>query len=184
VVRDYQLAIAQLEARVTEIDRLLTQLAVTPPYASGVATLRCFRGIETVSAMIVLAELHNFGRFAHPRALMAFVGLVPSEDSTGDRRHRGAITKMGNSLVRRVLVEAAWHYRHDPRLGAPLRRRRVGQPAAVLAIAEKAEQRLCRRFRRLTARLKPKPMVVIAIARELVGFLWAALQLPEARLIP
>ena len=180
VVADYQLAIAQLEARLTEIARLLEQIAVTPPYAHAVAALRCFRGIETVSAITLLAELHDFRRFAQPRALMAFVGLVPSEDSTGDRRRPGAITKMGNTLVRRILVEAAWHYRHDPRIGAPIRRRRAGQSPAVIAIAEKAEQRLCRRYRRLCARLKPTPMVVTAIARELVGFLWAALQLPEA----
>jgi transposase len=180
VVTDYRQAIAQIEARILEIDRLLDEIARTAPYAAAVAALRCFRGIETMSAMTLLAELHDFRRFHSPRALMAFLGLVPSEDSTGDRRRRGAITKMGNSLVRRLLVEAAWHYHHEPRFSAPLRRRRAGQPPAILAIATKAEQRLCRRYRRLCARLKPKPLVITAVARELVGFLWAALQLPEA----
>jgi transposase len=180
VVADYQLAIAHLDARLTEIDRCLMQIAITPPYAAAVAALRCFRGIETISAMTLLAELHDFRRFQSPRALMAFIGLVPSERSTGDRRRPGAITKMGNNLVRRVLVEAAWHYRHEPRLGVPLKRRRQGQAPAVIAIAVKAEQRLCRRYRRLCARLKPRPLVVTAVARELIGFLWAALQVPEA----
>jgi transposase len=179
VVRDYQLAIAQLEARLTELDRQLEEIAGAPPYVHAVAALRCFRGVDTLIAMSLLAELHDVRRFQHPRALMAFVGLVPSEASTGDRHRPGAITKAGNRLVRRLLIQAAWHYHHEPRLGLPLRRRRAGQPLAFLAIAEKAEQRLCRRYRRLCARLKPKPIVITAIARELVGFLWAALQLPE-----
>lgn len=180
VVTDYRLAIAQADTRITEIDRLLEHLAGAAPYLQPVAALRCFRGIDTVTAMTVLAELHDFRRFPHPRALMAFIGLVPSEHSTGDRQRHGAITKMGNQLVRRLLVQAAWHYRHEPRLSMPLRRRRAGQPPTVLMIADKAEQRLCRRYRRLCARLKPKPLVITAIARELVGFMWAVLQLPEA----
>lgn len=182
VVTDYRLAIAHAETRLTEIDRTLEHVATAPPYAGPVAALRCFRGIDTVTAITLLAELHDFRRFPHPRALMGFIGLVPSEDSTGDRRRPGAITRQGNSLVRRLLVQAAWHYHHEPRLGARLRRRRAGQSAAVLMIADKAEQRLCRRYRRLCARLKPKPLVIVAIARELVGFVWAVLQLPEAQM--
>lgn len=182
VVTDYRLGIAQLEARLVEIDRLIATIATEPPYTAAAAALRCFRGIDTVSAMTILAELYDVRRFAQPRALMSFLGLVPSEHSSGDKRRPGAITKMGNGHVRRILVEAAWHYRHEPRLGALVRQRRLGQPAAVIAIADKAEQRLCRRYRRLTARLKLKPVVVIAIARELVGFLWAVLQLPEAQM--
>jgi transposase len=110
---------------------------------------------------------------------MAFVGLVPGENSTGQRRRLGGITKTGNGLVRRLLVQTAWHCHHDPRLTMAVRRRRDGQPGAIIAIADKAEQRLCRRYRRLYARLKPKPLVITAIARELVGFRWAALQIPE-----
>ena len=148
VITDYRLGIAQFEARLVEIDRLVTTLAAAAPYAPAVAALRCFRGIDTVTAMTLLAELYDVRRFTHPRSLMAFVGLVPSEDSTGDKRRPGAITKMGNGFVRRLLVEAAWHYRHEPRLGTPLRQRRLGQPAAVIAIADKAQHRLCRRYRR------------------------------------
>jgi transposase len=158
---------------------VIEQVASSRPYHAAVAALRCFRGIDTGTALTLVAELYDFRRFPPPRALMAFVGLVPGEDSTGHRRRLGAITKTGNGLVRRRLVQAAWHYHHDPRVTMAVRRRRDGQPGAIVAIADKAEQRLCRRYRRLCARLKPKPLVITAIARALVGFLWAALQIPE-----
>ena len=128
--------------------------------------------------MLILAELHDFRRFQAPRALMAYLGLVPGEDSTGEKHRRGRITRAGNGLVRRLLVEAAWRYRRRPGIGVALARRRTGQPPRVIAIADKAQQRLCRRFRRLADQHKPAPKIVVAIARELVGFLWAALQPP------
>ena len=110
------------------------------------------------------------------RELMAYLGLVPSEYSSGQSRHRGSITKAGNRHARRVLVETAWHYRHRAKSGESLRRRREGQPARVIALADRAQERLCRRYRHLVERGKPTPKVVVAIARELVGFLWGALQ--------
>ena len=176
VVEDYLLAIAQIESRLAELDARLAETAQTDPYREPVAWLRCFRGIDTLTAMLILAELHDFRRFPNPRALMAYRGLVPSEHSSGDRHRRGRITKTGNGLVRRVLVEASWHYQHRAGVGPALAARRVGQPPRVIAIADKAQQRLCRRFRRLTADHKPAPKVVVAVARELVGFIWAALQ--------
>jgi transposase len=182
VITDYRCAIGQLEARLAELDRLLTEIAATPPYARAVAALRCFRGIDTVTAIMLLAELHTIARFPHPRTLMAFTGLVPSEASSGDRRRQGGITKTGNRVVRRLLVETAWHYRHEPRPSEQLRRRRQAQSPAVIEIATRAEQRLCRRYRRLAARMKPKPLLIVAVARELVGFLWAVMQLPEVRM--
>jgi transposase len=181
VVRDYQLAIVQVEARLRELEQAIAGVAITPPYARAVAALRCFRGIDTVTALTLLAELYDIRRFTHPRALMAFVGLVPSESSTGDRHKRGGLTRAGNTLVRRLLIQTAWQYHHHPRLGPGLRQRREGQPASILAIAIKAEQRLCHRYRRLCARQKPKPLVIATVARELVGFIWAMLQLPDAR---
>jgi len=181
VVRDYQLALTQVEARIADLDDAIADLALTAPYRAAVAALRCFRGIDTLTAMTVLAELYDMRRFAHPRALMAFVGLVPSEQSSGERQKRGGLTRMGNSLVRRILIQAAWHYQHHPRLGQALRLRRANQPAEVLAIAIKAEQRLGHRYRRLCARQKPKSLVIAAVARELVGFIWATLQLPATR---
>ena len=120
------------------------------------AWLRCFRGIDTLTAMLILAELHDFRRFQSPRALMAYLGLVPGEDSSGEKHRRGRITRTGNALVRRLLVETAWHYQHRPSVGVALARRRKGQPGRVIAIADKAQQRLCRRFRKLAARTQAR----------------------------
>jgi transposase len=176
VVDDYQLAIDHLEARLIELDTRLAEIAETAPYREPVGWLRCFRGIDTLTAILILAELHDFRRFHSARALMAYLGLVPGEDSTGEKQRRGRITRTGNALVRRLLVETAWHYQHRPGIGVALTRRRRGQPGRVIAIADKAQQRLCRRFRRLAERHKPAPKIAVAIARELAGFLWAALQ--------
>jgi transposase len=176
VVDDYLLAIDHLEARLIELDARLVEVANTEPYRAHVGWLRCFRGIDTLTAILILAELHDFRRFHAPRALMAYLGLVPSEDSTGDKHRRGRITRTGNALVRRLLVETAWHYQHRPGVGVALTRRRKGQPARVIAIADKAQQRLSHRFRRLAEQHKPAPKIAVAIARELAGFLWAALQ--------
>ena len=171
-----RLRLSPTKARLLELDARLTALADTAPYREHVAWLRCFRGIETLTAMLLLAELHDFRRFHSPRALMAYVGLVPSENSSGETHRRGRITRAGNALVRRLLVETAWHYHQRPSVGIALTRRRTGQPGRVIAIADKAQQRLCRRFRQLMEHHKPAPKVAVAIARELAGFLWAALQ--------
>jgi len=176
VVDDYVLAIDHLEARLIELDAKLAEIAETDPYREPVGWLRCFRGIDTLTAMLILAELHDFRRFQAPAALMAYLGLVPGEHSTGEKHRRGRITRTGNALVRRLLVETAWHYQHRAGVGVALARRRKGQPGRVIAIADKAQQRLCRRFRRLAEHHKPAPKVAVAIARELAGFLWAALQ--------
>ena len=127
-----------------------------------------------MTAMTIVSELYGFPRFTSPRGLMAFLGLVPSEHTSGYDPKRGGITKTGNGHVRRVLVEAAWHYRHRPGVGS-LRKRRQGQPAEIIALADKAQQRLCRRYRRMTDSGKPSPKAVTAVARELTGFIWAAL---------
>lgn len=183
VMHDYLLALAQVMARLTELDRALETIATHAPYQRAVAALRCFRGVDTLTAVTLLAEWHDIERFPHPRALMAFVGLVPREHSSGDHQRRGALTKTGNRLARRLLIQAAWHYRHRPQQGLMAQRRRANQPVAVLAIAHKAEHRLCGRYRRLCAHGQLKPVVIAAVARELVGFVWAALQLPEAHMI-
>ena len=176
VLDDDRLAIDQTEARLGELDAGLAALAETEPYRQPVGWLRCFRGIDTLTAMLMLAELHDVRRFASAPALMAYLGLVPSEDSSGEKHRRGRITRTGNALVRRLLVEVAWHYQHRPGVGIALARRRRGQPSPVIAIADKAQQRLCRRFRKLAAEHKPAPKIAVAIARELAGFVWAALQ--------
>lgn len=180
VVEDYLLAIDQTETRLLELDARLAEIAERDPYREPVGWLRCFRGIDTLTAMLMLAELHDFRRFPSASALMAYLGLVPGEDSSGEKHRRGRITRTGNALVRRVLVETAWHYQHRPAVGVALTRRRKGQPTRVIAIADKAQQRLCRRFRKLAAEHKPPAKIVVAIARELAGFMWAALQPPPA----
>jgi transposase len=172
---EYRFTVEQLLARVAELDREIAALAETAPYRERVGWLRCFRGIDTLAAMILLTELGDFARFDHPRHLMAYLGLVPSEASTGGRERRGSITKAGNIHARRILVEAAWHARHPPRIGTALARRSQGQPQAVLAQAWQAQLRLHRRYRHLVGHGKRAPVAVVACARELVGFVWAAL---------
>src|SRR5262249_30792003 len=145
------------------------------PYRTAVGWLRCFRGIKTLSAMILLAEIVDFQRFNHPRELMAYLGLVPSEYSSGDTQRRGAITKAGNTHARRALVEAAWHYRHRPSVAGALRQRTEGQPPHVVGLACGARHAFIGASRLLAARARRPPVAVVAVARELVGFLWAAM---------
>ena len=175
VFNSHLLALEQVEGRVDELEGHLERLATTEPYHEAVGWPCCFRGIKVVTAMTILTELHGFERFHSPRQLMSFLGLTPSEESSGGRRRLGAITKAGNAHVRRVLVEAAWHYQHPPSVGKALRKRREGQPGWAIATAEQAHQRPCRRFRRLTARGKERNKATVAVARELVGFIWALL---------
>lgn len=176
ILDDQLLALEQLEGRLVALDEQIEQIATHPVYAEPVGRLRCFRGIDTLTALSVVAELHDIRRFASPRALMAYLGLVPSESSSGGRQARGPITKTGNSRLRRLLIEAAWHYRHRPAVGYRLQQRRKGRSASAITIADRAQQRLHKRYRRLSERGKPQGKIVTAVARELVGFLWAALQ--------
>jgi transposase len=164
-------AVARLHAVEQDLRALLDLEALRP----RVARLRCFRGIDDLTALTIAAELGDPRRFPTAPRTMAFVGLVPSEHSSGTKRARGAITKTGNAHLRRVLIEAAWHYRHHPFIGRALRERQRGAPASVIAQAWAAQQRLYRRYQRLAARGKPKQHVVTAVARELTGFVWAAL---------
>lgn len=172
---EYRFTVEQLLTRLAELEREIEAIAEREPHREPVGWLRCFRGIDTLSALTLLMEIGDFQRFHSPRELMAYLGLVPSEYSTGERERRGSVTKAGNSHARRVLVEAAWHYRHPPRLGRSLAERSRGQPKPVLAQAWKAQQRLHRRYCHLVGRGKRPPVAVVAIARELVGFVWAAM---------
>jgi transposase len=171
-------AIDQVEERLRALKQHLEATSQLPAYAKAVSVLRCFRGMDTITAMGLVAELHDSMRFDSARGLMAFLGLVPSEFYSADSQRRGAITKAGNRHARRLVIEAAWHYRHRPN-PAGLKHRHQGQPAEVIAIADKAMYRLNRRFNRLLAKGKPRSKVVVAIARELAGFVWTALH-PKA----
>lgn len=172
---DYLLSVEQAAARKHSLELHLADIAREPRYVETVGWLRCFRGIDTTTAITLIAELHDFRRFRSPSQLMAYLGLVPSEYSSGQRQHRGGITHTGNRHVRRLLIETAWHYRHKPHVSEKLAQRRHDQPAAMIALADKAQLRLCRRYRRMERRGKHTTKIVVAVARELVGFIWAAL---------
>jgi transposase len=177
VFTEYALAIEQAERRLRAMDGEIDKAAQLPLYREHVAWLRCFHGIDTAIAMIFIAELHGIERFDSPRALAAYLGLVPTVYASGDRSRRGGITKTGNGRIRRAILQACWHYRYASRgVGRGLRERRKGQPERVLTIADEAQRRLTKRYRHLTDRGKNPNKAVIAVARELVGFFWAALR--------
>jgi transposase len=171
---EYLGAIDALVTRRDALERAIAELVPDSPWAQAVARLRCLRGIDTLSAVGLCVEVGDFERFERPRRLMSYLGLVPSENSSGGQRRQGAITKTGSRHARRLLVEAAWHYRKPPARGKALERRQQGQPAHVIAIAWKAQQRLHRVWRRLDGeRGKRRTIVAVAVARELAGFCWA-----------
>jgi transposase len=171
---DYLGAIDALLVRRDTLEGHIERLVPDSPWAQTVARLRCLRGIDTLSAVGLCAEVGDFARFGRPGRLMSFLGLVPSEHSSGQQRRQGEITKSGSRHARRLLVEAAWHYRRPPAKGVALRRRQAGQPAHVLAISWKAQQRLHHTWRRLDhERGKRRTIVAVACARELAGFCWA-----------
>ena len=173
--RAYVRTVDEADARLHAVDTELRDRLSLEPLKPRVERLRCFRGIDDLTALTIAAELGDPRRFPSAPSLMGFVGLVPSEHSSGTKQARGAIPKTGNAHIRRVLVESAWHYRHHPFAGRALTARQHGAPAAVIQQAWTAQHRLHRRYRRLAARGKPKPLIVTAVARELTGFLWAAL---------
>lgn len=175
VFDDYLVTVERASDRVKSLEEHLEHISKVSRYSRAVAWLRCFRGIDTVAALTIVSELHDFRRFPAPRRLMSFVGLVPSEYSTGEKRRTGGITKTGNAHVRRILTEISWAYVKRPAIGPKLRRRRQGQPGWIIAIADKAQSRLFRRYWRLVNQGKPKNKALTAIARELVGFLWSVL---------
>lgn len=168
----YVVEVEHLSVRREQLDREIERIAKTAPYATSVGKLACLRGVSTLSAMALLAEIGDFRRFEHPRQLMAFVGLVPSEYSSGGKEKRGGITKTGNSHVRRILVEAGWSYRHRPAFGPRARLAAKDQPPAVVELARRAQLRLHRRYSRLVGKGKKSQVAVTAVARELCGFVW------------
>ena len=175
VLSEYLALLEYKLQRRDELDERICTLALTPRYKPVVDRICCFRGFKAQAAMVIATELGDLRRFENPRQLMAYVGLVPSEHSSGDRRRLGAITKAGNARVRHILIQAAWHYRKRPAVGAPLRRRQHGQDPDVICHAWKCQHRLYTLFHRLAVK-KPTPVAATAAARELVGFLWAILR--------
>lgn len=171
---DYLGAIDALIVRRDTLEAGIGEMVPGSPWAQTVARLRCLRGMDTLSAVGLCAEIGDWQRFERAGQLMSYVGLVPSEDSSGERRRQGSITKTGSRHARRLLVEGAWHYRRAPAKGLALKRRQAGQDAHVIALSWKAQQRLHRTWQRLDSeRGKRRTVVAVAVARELAGFCWA-----------
>ena len=166
-------AIAEAEERILQLERRMEQALPDWSLAPLVRGLMAMRGVKLITAMTLVSELGDMSRFDNPRELMAFVGLVPSEHSSGKTRRQGAITKSGNRHVRRVLIESAWAYRHKPFWSQSLRARARDVSEPVRAIAWKAQKRLHGRYGRLVHRGKVAQVAIVAVAREELGFLWA-----------
>jgi transposase len=167
------LAVRQAQERIERLEEAIRSAVPDWSLADVVTGLMAMRGIDLISATAFLAEIGDLSRFQTPRELMAYLGLVPSEDSTGDTIKRGPITKSGNRRARRLLVECSWSYQYPPRIGKEKQEKVAAAPRAVRAIAWKAQCRLCARYRALTRKGKRKTVAVTAVARELSAFIWA-----------
>ena len=173
VFQEYLHAITEIAQRLRRIETELREHASSWRLAPLVEAYQALRGVQDTVAITTAAELGDITRFDSPRQLAGFVGLVPSEHTSGPNRRQGSITKAGNSHARRVLIEGAWAYRHPAKVSVAIRKRLEALPESVQQIAWKAQVRLCKRFRRLAARGKHHNVVVTAIARELLSFMWA-----------
>lgn len=176
VLAEYLHALRDAESRAERLEREIGTLSEDHPQSALIDSLQCLRGVALVTSVTVTAELGDLTRFHSAKQAMDYVGLVPSEHSSGSTQRRGSITKSGNAHARNALVEAAWHYRHTPNVGKGLRTRQKDQPEEVKQIAWKAQHRLNLKYRRLLGRGKPKQVAIVAVARELVGFMWAIAQ--------
>jgi transposase len=174
---DVRGAIDALVHRRDGLERQIVAMIPSSPWRTQVGVLRCLRGVDTLSAVGLCAEVGDFTRFGRAEQLMSYLGLVPSENTTGQQRRLGSITKTGSAHARRLLVEAAWHYRPRPNLGKALTERQAGQPPEAVAISWSAQKRLHRTWARLEQRGKRRTIIAVAAARELAGFCWAITQI-------
>jgi transposase len=172
---DYLHEVDHMTARVKRLEQAITEAIklASPEVQEVVKGLQALRGIAEISAVTIVAELGQISRFDTARQLMGYSGAVPSEDSSGKRKRQGSITKTGNAHLRRIVVEAAWSYRHRPAIGPRLRKRQEGVPEPIKEIAWKAQVRLSKRYARLAAAGKDQRKIVTAVGRELLGFIWA-----------
>ena len=171
--QEYLHSITEATARIGRLEQAMRQTLHSWNLKPLVQALHAMRGVQLIAAMTLVAELQNFERFVSPRQLMAYVGLVPGEHSSGPKRRQGSITKAGNSAARRMLVEIAWHYQHAARVSPIIAARQAGLPKPITDIAWAAQLRLHAKFKRLMARRVMKNKAVVAVARELAGFVWA-----------
>lgn len=179
-LQHYTDMVLHLDRQIESLDADIEEIASREPFRDMVAKLSCLRGISTLAAMVILSEVYDLRRFATASEFMAFLGVVPSEHSSGQKQRRGGITKTGNGRVRRILVEAAWAYRHYPKVTSRQRKMLAQQPPGIADVCCRANLRLTRRFRRLEARGKKSPVAMTAIARELAGFVWAIARVDSA----
>jgi transposase len=170
---DYRGAVDALLVRREQVERAITELLPLSPHAQTARRLMCLRGIDTLTAAGLCAEIGDFTRFRHPAQLMSYLGVVPSEHSSGSQRRQGSITKSGSQHARRLLVEAAWHYRRAPGVSTNLRRRQADADPAIVALSWKTQRRLHHVWTRMEQRGKRRTIIAVAAARELSGFCWA-----------
>jgi transposase len=176
VFQEYVRAVTEHTERLERLEQELQEQTKTWRRRPVVEALQALRGVQFTVAVTIVAELGDLTRFDNPRQLMSYVGLIPSEYSSGERRHQSSITKAGNSHARRVLIEGAWAYRYPAKVSRHLQLRLEQLPKSIQDISWRAQVRLCQRYRKLTARGKHANLAVVAIARELIAFMWAITQ--------
>jgi transposase len=178
VLDEYIGHLKYLQSRIQYLNERIEGLAESDIYAASVNKLKAFKGIDTLTAMLLIAEITDFRRFPNPRALMAFLGLIPSEDSSGDKQKGGGITKSGNHRCRKMLIESVQHYARKPNISSKMKNNLAQIDAHSAHIVIKCLRRLHKRYWALTMKGKIRPVVITAIAREFVGFIWAMMR-PE-----
>ncbi|PZX26116.1 transposase [Cupriavidus phytorum] len=181
---EYRRAIEDRLAQCSRLEEALREAVVNWRFYPAILGLQAMRGVQLTTAIGILAELGDLSRFAHPRQLMAWHGVTLAEHSSGEKRRQGSITKNGNSYARKLLIEAAWSYRHPARVSPQIQRRHEGLPKAIVDRSWDAQVRLCRRYRKLAARGKNPNIAVVAVARELSGFIWDISQLAMSLAVP
>jgi len=179
ILEEYLISVQLASERIARCEAAMSDLLGKWRLEPAVRALMAMKGFQSVAAMIVVSELGALDRFTHPRQVMAYLGLVPSEKSSSDRRHQGAITKCGNAHARWLLVECAQHYAAPPKVSKELSRRQQNQSRAVRTLSWKAQNRLHQRYCRLMARRLLRNKVMVAVARELCGFIWELLRTQE-----
>ena len=167
--------------RLDSLDKRVKELAESELYKEVVELLKCFHGISTLTAISIITEIFDFGRFSNPRQLMSYLGFIPSEYTTGTKQKKGPIGKNGNKRVRRLLIEVSWHYRHPYKISKVLKQRRKDQPQWAIDIADRAGLRLRKRYWYLVNHGKIPSKATVAVARELVGFIWSVFREYELR---
>ena len=172
-LEDYRGAVSALMIRREQLEAEIARALPGSPWAQTARRLMCLRGIDTLTAAGLCAEIGDFARFRHPAQVMSYLGVVPCEYSSGERRRRGPITKSGSQHARRLLIEAAWHYRRPPRVAGSLARRQLDGEPEILALSWKAQRRLHHVWQRMEQRNKRRTIIAVAAARELAGFCWA-----------